>query len=57
MNRLSALGLALLAVGILGYVAGVATPYPGRAFSITLVMVGVTMFAIRNVLGGGSRES
>lgn len=57
MNSLSAVGLALLAVGIVGYVVGVATPYPGRAFSITFVMVGVTMIAIRNVLGEGVRQS
>ena len=46
MNRTRAIGLALLLAGLLGYVVGVLVPYPGRAFSITAVMVGVTLTAI-----------
>lgn len=49
MDRLRALGLVLLVGGVLGYAIGVFAPYPGRAFSITAVMVGVTLSAI----GGG----
>ena len=49
MNRTRAAGLAILAAGLLGYGLGVYTPYPGRAFSITAVMVGITLTAI----GGG----
>jgi len=46
MNRIRAAGLALTLGGVAGYLAGVATPYPGRAFSVTAVMVGVTLAAI-----------
>lgn len=44
MNR--ALGVALTGVGVLGYVAGVLAPYPGRALSLPAVMVGVALLAI-----------
>ncbi|USZ68491.1 hypothetical protein NGM10_01825 [Halorussus salilacus] len=46
MNGALAAGTALTAVGLLGYVVGVAAAYPGRAFSVTAVLVGVTLFAI-----------
>lgn len=51
MDRLFALGAALTAVGVVGYAAGVAVAYPGRAFSVTAVMAGVTFLAIGD--GGG----
>ena len=47
MNRLVAAGLGLVALGFLGYAAGIAVAYPGRALSVTAVMVGVTLLAIR----------
>ena len=46
MNRVSGSGLALAVGGALAYLAGVAAPYPGRAFSLTAVMVGVTLLAV-----------
>lgn len=46
MNRTLALGVALTGGGVLGYVAGILTHYPGRAFTVTAVMVGVTLLAI-----------
>lgn len=46
MNGALAAGTGLTAVGLLGYVVGVAAAYPGRAFSVTAVLVGVTLFAI-----------
>jgi hypothetical protein len=46
MQRLQALGIALSALGLVGYLAGVVAAYPGRAFSITGVMVGITLFAM-----------
>lgn len=49
MNRTFATGVVLMAGGVVGYVAGVVSPYPGRALSITGVMVGLTLVA----LGGG----
>ncbi|AHG02689.1 hypothetical protein HALDL1_02920 [Halobacterium sp. DL1] len=46
MDRLRALGLAVTAVGVAGYAVGTATPYPGRAFSVTAVIVGITLASI-----------
>ncbi|MFB6183645.1 MAG: hypothetical protein ABEI96_03740 [Haloarculaceae archaeon] len=52
MNRILAGGLALLAVGVVGYAVGVGTSYPGRAFSVSFVMIGTTVAAIGTSLGG-----
>lgn len=46
MDRRRAAGLALTVVSILGYVAGILVPYPGRAASVTGMMVGITLLAI-----------
>jgi len=46
MNTVTGLGLGLSIGGTLGYFVGVATVYPGRAFSVTAVMVGVTLLAV-----------
>lgn len=50
MNPATALGLAVTAVGLGGYVLGVSTAYVGRSFSITLVMIGITILAMRGVI-------
>lgn len=52
MNAVFAVGLAVSLLGVAGYAAGVVVPYPGRAFSITAVMVGVTLVAV----GTGGRS-
>lgn len=52
MKTLLALGLGATAAGTVAYLVGTAVAYPGRAFSITLVMVGVTLVAI----GSGGEE-
>lgn len=46
MNRNTIVGIGLCIVGLAGYVAGVYFAYPGRAFSVTAVMVGLTVVAI-----------
>jgi hypothetical protein len=48
VHWLRALGLAVTAagVGVAGYLAGIATAYPGRAFSVTAVIVGITLASI-----------
>ena len=46
MERYTIIGLALFIAGIAGYVVGIYVAYPGRAFSVTAVMVGITLFAI-----------
>ncbi|MFB6097445.1 MAG: hypothetical protein ABEJ74_08665 [Haloferacaceae archaeon] len=46
MDRTRIVGGALCGLGIVGYVAGIAVPYTGRAFSITALMVGVTLYAV-----------
>ena len=51
MHWLRALGVVVTAVGVAGYLAGIATPYPGRAFSVTAVVVGITLASI-----GGDSE-
>lgn len=46
MNRVLVGGLVLALAGIVGYGLGVFVAYPGRAFSVTAVTVGVALFAI-----------
>lgn len=46
MNAALAAGVALTLVGVAGYLAGLVAPYPGRAFSVTGVMVGITLLAV-----------
>ncbi|GAB3322060.1 MULTISPECIES: hypothetical protein [Haloplanus] len=53
MDRAFLVGVALSAVGVCGYVAGLVVAYPGRAFSITAVMVGITLVAV----GDGRRAT
>ncbi|WP_162833871.1 hypothetical protein [Haladaptatus cibarius] len=48
MNRSLVAGIAFTVLGLAGYLAGLVAPYPGRAFSITGVMVGITFLAIGN---------
>lgn len=46
MNGTFALGVGLTVLGVVGYVAGVTTAYPGRSFAVTAVMLGFTLAAI-----------
>jgi len=46
MDSVRAAGSALTVLGLVGYAVGVSTPYPGRAFAVTAVMVGVTLAAV-----------
>ncbi len=46
MNALRAVGAVATVAGVAGYVAGVLVAYPGRAFSITAVVVGVTLLSV-----------
>lgn len=50
MDRTVVAGIALTAFSAIGYVVGVFFAYPGRAFSVTGMMVGVTLLAV----GGGA---
>jgi hypothetical protein len=43
-TRLAAVGLTLASLA--GYAVGVGARYPGRAFSVTGVMVGLTLVAV-----------
>lgn len=45
-SRTVLLGGGLTTLSLLGYVVGVVAPYPGRAFSLTGLMVGVTLLAV-----------
>jgi len=51
MQRVRILGGVATVLGLVGYVAGVLAPYPGRAFSVALGMVGLTLVGV-----GGDRE-
>jgi hypothetical protein len=53
MNTVSAAGLVVALAGIGGYLAGLAVPYPGRAFSLTALMTGATMLAVGRSEAGG----
>ena len=48
MNRLVVAGTLLIALGVVGYAAGVFVAFPGRSFSVTAVMIGITLVAIRS---------
>ena len=51
MNRVRAVGLGLTGLAVVGYVLGVEAPYPGRALSVTGLMVGIALIA----MSGGFR--
>lgn len=46
MDRSTSAGIGLFTVGLLGYVLGIYITYPGRAFSITAIIVGIALVAI-----------
>jgi hypothetical protein len=46
MERLRALGAVLSVLALAGYGLGIVVAYPGRALSITLLMVGVTLLVV-----------
>lgn len=46
MNPVLAIGLVLTLGGLAGYLVGLSTPFLGRAFSVTLLMVGVALVAM-----------
>ncbi|MFC6724123.1 hypothetical protein ACFQE1_06990 [Halobium palmae] len=56
-NRTFLLGGGLTALSLLGYAVGVVVAYPGRAFSLTGLMVGLTLLAIGSGGSAGGAES
>ncbi|WP_435063364.1 hypothetical protein [Halobaculum sp. EA56] len=54
MDRTFLASAALTALSLVGYVAGTASPYPGREASLAGVMVGVTLVAV--TYGHGSTD-
>ncbi|MFC7174311.1 hypothetical protein ACFQL0_15135 [Haloplanus litoreus] len=46
MDRTFLAGAGLSVAGLCGYVVGTLVTYPGRAFSLTAIMVGITLAAI-----------
>ncbi len=57
MNRVRTVGLLLTALSVVGYVIGVEAPYPGRAVSMTGLMVGIALVAMSGSgSGSGSAE-
>jgi hypothetical protein len=49
MKAAAVAGALLTIVGLVAYVIGVVAPYPGRAFSLTAVMVGLTVLSVGRV--------
>lgn len=52
-SRPMVVGLVSTVLGIGGYVLGVFVEYPGRAFSVTLAMIGITLLVIGDDWGEG----
>lgn len=46
MNAAAISGALLAVGGLVGYVLGLVAPYPGRAFSLTALMVGLAVVAV-----------
>jgi hypothetical protein len=46
MQPVAVLGASCSALALVGYGIGLATPYPGRAFTLTGLMVGITLFIV-----------
>lgn len=51
MNTEFAVGVALFVLGVAGYAAGVLRMYPGRAFSIVAVMLGLLLVSTGRAAG------
>jgi len=54
MDRTFLVGAGLSVAGVCGYVVGVLVAYPGRAFSLTAIMLGITLAAIGDHRGTGA---
>lgn len=54
MQAVAALGAACTTLALVGYVIALVAPYPGRAFTLTGLMVGITLFAVGVARGGSS---
>lgn len=46
MQRTVVAGLVLMVTGVAGYAAGVVTSYPGRAFALSAVMLGLVLAGV-----------
>jgi hypothetical protein len=46
MERVRAIGGGIALLSIAGYLVGVLAPYPGRSFTITGLMAGLTLYAV-----------
>lgn len=46
MQRVRILGIAATLLALIGYVAGILVPYPGRAFSLAVGMVGIALVGL-----------
>jgi len=46
-------GFAFVSIGLVGYVVGIYVAYPGRALSLTAVMVGVALVGVTRTSSRG----
>lgn len=51
MARLVPIGAVLTLLGLVGYGLGLTVAYPGRALSVTAVMLGITLLAMGRTAG------
>lgn len=57
MNRGAVIGVVLVFAGLAGYALGVSGPYPGRAFSVTALMIGIALVSMRRAFDGPEEAS
>jgi hypothetical protein len=53
MEPLRAGGVGLIAAGTVGYALGLVVAYPGRAFTLTALMVGICLVVLQGSNRGG----
>lgn len=46
-------GIVLTVAGVVGYAVGTAVAYPGRAFTVAAVMIGLALAAVGTANGRG----
>jgi hypothetical protein len=56
IDRYTITGLCLFVAGVAGYVVGIYVTYPGRAFSIAVVMIGIALAAVAQRSANGEHE-
>lgn len=56
MNRVFGAGLLISVLGLVGYGLGIASAYPGRAFSVTALLTGLSLAIMGRALASRGGE-